>query len=446
MHLIRGEAGHSSGWLATARRLTEEHGECAASAYLEVAPILADQSPGRERAVAIAGEMNRIARRHRDLDAVALTSQTFGQLLIRAGRAEDGRELMDEAMVAASSGQLSTPLVEILTYLAVMDGCRLLGDVTRAREWTTSISRLQARSPDLVAFRGVLALHRAEFAFMGGDWDSALDDIGTIQDSPLRGATSLLRADILRERGQYDEAATSYDAAAARGADTTLGRALLHHARGEHDPARALVRRALAERADACDRAPLLSVAVEVVVDDGVEEAADLASELASVAGLLSSPLFEARAHHAAGLVALRRGEPGEATHAFRRAASGFSALRIPHELARCHAGAARAYDAVGDRSLSDLERRRAESLASELGLVLGAPPAAPIDRATSLLTARELEVLGLLARGVTNREIAESLTLSPRTVDRHVSNILAKTGAPSRAAAAAYAVEHGLL
>lgn len=446
MHLIRGEAGHSSGWLATARRLADEHGECAASAYLEVAAILADQSPGRDRAIGIAREMNLIARRHQDVDAIALTSQTFGQLLIRAGRAADGRELMDEAMVAASSGQLSSPLVEILAYLAVMEGCRLLGDVTRAREWTTSISRLQSRNPDLAAFRGVLALHRAEFDHMGGAWDSAIDGIDTITDSPLKGAAALLRADILRERGDHAAAGRAYDAAAARGADTVLGRALLHHALGEHEPARSLIRRALVERDDVCDRAPVLPVAVAVLVDQSVDEAGELASELAAAATLLASPLFSARASHAAGLVALRRGAGHEASVAFRLAISGFSELRIPSELARSHAAAARAYELMGDSTLSALERGRAEVLAAELGLALGPPAPSSVGQHASLLSARELEVLRLLASGATNREIAEALTLSPRTVDRHVSNILAKIGAPTRAAAAAYAVEHGLL
>ena len=56
----------------------------------------------------------------------------------------------------------------------------------------------------------------------------------------------------------------------------------------------------------------------------------------------------------------------------------------------------------------------------------------------TNLLTPREKEVLGLLAIGHTDRKIAESLTISPRTVNRHMSNIFIKLDVPSRAAAAA--------
>ena len=63
-----------------------------------------------------------------------------------------------------------------------------------------------------------------------------------------------------------------------------------------------------------------------------------------------------------------------------------------------------------------------------------------------SELTARELEVLRLIAAGMTNKAIAGMLFVSERTVDRHVSNIFAKVRVSSRAAATAYAYEHELL
>ena len=61
-------------------------------------------------------------------------------------------------------------------------------------------------------------------------------------------------------------------------------------------------------------------------------------------------------------------------------------------------------------------------------------------------LTSREREVLGLLVAGQTDRKIAQSLTISPRTVNRHMSNIFVKLAVPSRAAAAAHAVRRGLI
>jgi DNA-binding CsgD family transcriptional regulator len=63
-----------------------------------------------------------------------------------------------------------------------------------------------------------------------------------------------------------------------------------------------------------------------------------------------------------------------------------------------------------------------------------------------SQLTHREREVLRLLASGHTDRKIAESLTISPRTVNRHMSNIFVKLAVPSRAAATAHAIRKGLI
>ena len=61
-------------------------------------------------------------------------------------------------------------------------------------------------------------------------------------------------------------------------------------------------------------------------------------------------------------------------------------------------------------------------------------------------LTVREVEVLRLLARGLTNKQAAQRLEISPKTVGRHVESIYSKIGASTRGAAALFAVEHDLL
>ena len=60
-------------------------------------------------------------------------------------------------------------------------------------------------------------------------------------------------------------------------------------------------------------------------------------------------------------------------------------------------------------------------------------------------LTSRELEVLRLVAEGQTDRKVAEKLIISPRTVNRHLSNIFIKLDVPGRAAAVAYVIRQGL-
>ncbi len=84
--------------------------------------------------------------------------------------------------------------------------------------------------------------------------------------------------------------------------------------------------------------------------------------------------------------------------------------------------------------------------------LVLGGSGAsatrAPARRTPTMaqLSPREREVLVVVARGMTNAEIATALDLSEHTVKRHVANILTKTGLANRSAAAAFAVQHGML
>ncbi len=73
-------------------------------------------------------------------------------------------------------------------------------------------------------------------------------------------------------------------------------------------------------------------------------------------------------------------------------------------------------------------------------------PPSSPLPEHPAGLTSREVEVLGLVATGMTNAQVAQRLFLSPRTVQRHLNSVFHKLGVGSRAAATRFAVEHGLV
>jgi DNA-binding NarL/FixJ family response regulator len=120
----------------------------------------------------------------------------------------------------------------------------------------------------------------------------------------------------------------------------------------------------------------------------------------------------------------------------------------MPYEAAQARVLMALACRALHDTDAASMELDAARRVFLRLG---AAPQVARVDellgsRATSGLTSREMEVIRLLARGETNRAIARTLSISERTVDRHVSNIFTKLDLPSRAAATAYAYEHGLV
>ena len=159
-------------------------------------------------------------------------------------------------------------------------------------------------------------------------------------------------------------------------------------------------------------------------------------------------PMLNAVCSYAEGAVLLGEGDPEAASAKLRLARRVWQELDAPYEVARCRVLIARAHQAEGD---SDSAAEEIDA-ARDVFLELGAQPAlAELERmsrshSTGPLTSRETDVLRLVSAGYTNRVIARELFLSEKTVARHISNIFVKLGLSSRAAATAYAYEHGLV
>ena len=94
---------------------------------------------------------------------------------------------------------------------------------------------------------------------------------------------------------------------------------------------------------------------------------------------------------------------------------------------------------------MAALKRSVEAQLAGEPSATAASSPADGVAPRAGVLTARETEVLGLLAGGKTNREIADQLVLSVRTVEQHVANVYGQVGARNRAQATTYAIRVGL-
>ena len=142
-----------------------------------------------------------------------------------------------------------------------------------------------------------------------------------------------------------------------------------------------------------------------------------------------------------------------ELVGAWREDASRFEAFGDVHELARSRTVLAGILRAVGDpaaaRELGDLARAAAHQLGAQPLLdELRAAGSAPVrdDPTAAPLTAREREILALVAEGRSNGEIGRLLFISTKTVSVHVSHILGKLGAAGRTEAAAIARREGLL
>jgi LuxR family maltose regulon positive regulatory protein len=176
-------------------------------------------------------------------------------------------------------------------------------------------------------------------------------------------------------------------------------------------------------------------------------------AELRSVAQAVPTGPLRAAASFYDGVVAAAAGDQESAAVAFEDAATLFAASDAPYELGRARTELARALAQLGRRDLARreaadalviLERTGASALRKRAQQVLDS--LTHLSRPAGPLTRRERQVLGLIARGMRDGEIASALSLSQHTVHRHVSNIYAKLGCSTRAAAVAKVAELEML
>jgi DNA-binding CsgD family transcriptional regulator len=155
--------------------------------------------------------------------------------------------------------------------------------------------------------------------------------------------------------------------------------------------------------------------------------------------------MLGAMAAYARGAVALADGDARSALADLRAAQQLWFELDAPYEVARTRVLIGQACASLGDHESSELELEAARETFRRLG---AAPDLMRLtsSSATHGLSARELEVLRLVARGKSNREIAGELVISEHTVARHLQNIYGKLRLSSRAAATAFAFERDLV
>jgi DNA-binding NarL/FixJ family response regulator len=150
------------------------------------------------------------------------------------------------------------------------------------------------------------------------------------------------------------------------------------------------------------------------------------------------------------GLVAVSDEDPQGALVSLRAARATWQELDAPYESARTRVLIGLACRALNDEATATLELESATATFERLGalpdLARVEAFARPETYETHGLTARELEVLRLVAAGKTNRHIAKELVVSENTVARHIQNIFTKLRVSSRTAATAFAFEHDLV
>ncbi|WP_159942877.1 MULTISPECIES: LuxR C-terminal-related transcriptional regulator [unclassified Nocardiopsis] len=453
----RGEQAQASGWFSRAHALLDRHGlDVVERGYLLVPAAMRALREGDPAEAGARGERAAaIAERFGDTDLAALALLCRGTAMVRLSGTGRGADLLDQAMVSVLAGEVSAVVTGIV-YCGVIDTCRQVFDLGRAREWTAELTRWCDSQPGLVTFHDECLVHRSAVLRESGHWPQALEaarqacEQGPGPRPKLLGMARYQQAELYRLLGSSARAERAYLDADRAGHSPQPGLALLRTGQGRVAEAAASLGRALAEERDPLARLGLLPPYVEVMLaarEHG--RAREAAGELARSAAERGTPVLAAMAARARGSVLLAEDEADACLVPLRLARDAWREAGHPYEEARTAVLLGLACRRLGDEEGA----RMCLSSARTVFTGLGAAPdlertrdlLPPPERAGSTrLTPREEEVLRLVAGGLSNRAIAGELVISERTAAHHVSSILAKLGLPSRAAATAYAHRSG--
>ena len=453
-YLISARASAARGWLARAERALEGAETCAGHGWVAVerarhAESAEECAEHSRRAMTIARESGA-----GDLEVFALS--LLGLAEVEAGRRVSGMKLLEEAMAAASAGRIRDVHILGQAYCNLITACASAGEWERAAEWCEHVDEF-ARGNDVPPLFGACRTIHADVLLATGRWPEAERALESalavhVRYIPEMGASTLaMMAELRVRQGRLPEAEQLL---AGREEHPSSLRALaqLRVAEGKPQVAAALLERGLmAAEGEVMRASQLFAPLVDARLACGDVRGAEAASrELADLAGRSGIPLVAARADLAAARVALAAGRTGETAESARRALAAFTRLAMPFDIAEARLELARAL--AGDTpDLARDEARTAFAAFRELGASGAMDVAAAVlrdlgtgtaarARTHGELTAREQEVLGLLALGMSNARIAQTLFISEKTAGHHVSRILSKLGVRNRAEAAAHA------
>jgi ATP/maltotriose-dependent transcriptional regulator MalT len=456
-HFLRDEQAVGAGWFARAQRHASELPDCVElgfAAFLEATILLYTGDP--VSALPLVARAIEIGRRFGDRDLLAMAIHTQGLILIAQGGSAEGVALLDEAMTSVVAGEVSDYFTGAI-YCNVIGACLEIADVRRAAEWGEAARRWSESIPPESRYPGMCRLNRAQIASFRGAWSEAeAESVRATEElmefSPPMAAEALYETgDVRRRRGDLAGAEEAFERAHELGFEPQPGLALLRLAQGKADAALTALRTAvMGASGNRLHRARLQWALAETALAAGdLDVAATAAGELDTLASESDAPVLAACAGTVRGSLLLAENDVPGAVASLRGASALWQKLKLPYEAARTRMLFGLALRGAGDEDGARLELRAALGAFERLGAPddaaqasdrLGAPAALPGG-----LTAREAEVLRLVASGKTNRDIAVELVISEHTVARHLQNMFAKLGVTSRSAATAFAYEHDL-
>lgn len=447
-YAFRGPA-EASGWVERAALLVEGEPPSVATAWVSVLRAqfaLADHNPDSaqaESALALA-----LAREVGAVDVEMLALSVNGLALVSAGEIEDGMRRLDAAAAAAVGGEMTDADSIETVCCHMIDACKLVRDLERANEWCLRVRDIATRFADRQMF-SICRTAYADVLLWHGDWEradgeltAAVDELGALR--PGRDVDPLARlAELRRRQGRTSEAEELLPRVESHRFHALLT-GLLALDRGDAETAVDAAARFLRRvgEADRFERVAGLDLLVRAAVAGGDEGSArKAAEEIAAIAIACPNAPLRAAALLAEGRVAAAAGGATTACALLEDAADLFDAAGARYDAALARLELASVLRVAGRDGPAEKAEARARKALEELGA------RAPEARVGGL-SAREAEVLRLVARGLSNDDIARELVLSVRTVERHVANIYIKIGASGRtgrAIATAWAHAHGI-
>jgi len=404
---------------------------------------------------AVAADSLRTARRYGDAELEAFALAFHGQALTMLGHVGQGMAQLDEAMTMATSGEAADLTIISEIFCVMLSTCETAGDLARSDAWCSRAMAFarQYNCPFLFAY--CRTAYGGLMTAMGrwAEAEAALTEAIHAFERGHRGLRThavIRLADLRVGQGRIEEAELLLIGLEDQPA-AVVPLAHLHLQKGEATEARAILEQALPTDAAPLAGLPVLLVWVDVLLAlgdaEGVRQAMEALDELARQA---DSDFFTARVAFMRGRVGLHDGDFAAARTGFDAALAHLRAyeqsllagqvrLRMAETLRESDPTGAVAWArgalATFERLGATHEAAAAAALLRQLGAARGAPA-----RLRQPLTQREAEIAALLALGLSNREIAQRLVISPKTVEHHVGRVLDKLNARSRAEVAAMA------
>jgi len=462
---FRGDFAVASGWMERARRLLAGQHDTAEYGWLlireaEVALFR------RHDPAAAAASASRAAKLGRELgdQGVEFTALGLeGLARVSAGDVELGMRRLDEASIATTAGEVKELHAVGLVSCWQIFACERVRDYDRAAQWCARVQEFSRRW----GLRPLSAICRTQYAgvlIWHGDWAEAEAELMSAAHDLQQSRPGLMnppvaRLGVLRLRqGRFDDAERLFEQSSSQ-PQSRVGIAELMFERGNFDECVAVLDQFLIQIGDGepTSRAAALELLVRAHAKRGDLDAAAVAlAELERIASAATTSSFAASVSTAQAELLRRRGDLAGAAVCLERASDLFQQNGAPFETARARIDLADVHVALGRPESAEREARLAMESLDALGAEHEANRGRRLLRSLTggkgkashapALTQRQIEILRLVARGLSNAEVASRLELSEHTVKRHVANLLMRLDLPSRAAAAAYATREGLI